>query len=180
MLNSRLWFGLAFSALFVSGCAQTTVDPAIAAARDRFSLATEPDSQTLSEVAALIGSNPEGDDATGEDDQAVTVKGRVFSGELDPWEPGKATFILSELPEDGHGEGHDADNCPFCKRRAAQLPTAIVTFNDKHNRTLAIDVRELFEIEKNQVVVIQGTASPSEFNTINLVATGIHVIGSTQ
>ena len=105
----------------------------------------------------------------------VTLVGRIYAGELEPWEDGKASFMLSELPEDGHGEGHDSDNCPFCKRRLAKAPTAIVRFVDAQGETLPIDARKLFGLEKGQTVVVRGTVVAGEFNSIVMIADQMHV-----
>jgi hypothetical protein len=105
----------------------------------------------------------------------ITIVGRIYAGQLEPWEDGKASFMLSELPEDGHGEGHDSDNCPFCKRRLAKAPTAIVKFVDAQGQTLPIDSRKLFGLEKEQAVVVHGTVIAGEFNSIVLVADQLHI-----
>lgn len=105
----------------------------------------------------------------------VTLVGRVHAGELDPWEPGKASFMISELPPDGHGEGHDSDNCPFCKRRLAKAPTGVVKFVSDDGQTIPVDSRALFGLEKGQTVVVSGTLVAGEFNSIVLLADKLHV-----
>ncbi len=178
---------LVFAIAAISGCGvEVAEDPATLAARARFTLAQSPPSpMTLSQLSEAIGKSSDtptdtsvplpASETSEASTQPVVVIGRVYAGELEPWEPGIASFVLSELPEDGHGEGHDADNCPFCKRRAAKAPTAIVRFVDDKNDTLKIDVRQLFGLEKNQAVVVTGRATPGDFNSIDLVADGIHV-----
>lgn len=105
----------------------------------------------------------------------VWVVGRVFAGDFEPWENGQASFLISELPEQGHGAGHDADNCPFCKRKAAQAPKAMVRFRDEAGQTLPIDARKLFDIQTQDVVVVRGTATVGELNTLIIDATSLHV-----
>lgn len=105
----------------------------------------------------------------------VTLVGRVHAGDLDPWEPGKASFMISELPPDGHGEGHDSDNCPFCKRRLAKAPTGVVKFITDDGQTIPVDSRALFGLEKGQTVVVTGTLLAGEFNSIILLADKLHV-----
>jgi hypothetical protein len=105
----------------------------------------------------------------------VTLVGRVHAGDLDPWEPGKASFMISELPPDGHGEGHDSDNCPFCKRRLAKAPTGVVKFITDDGQTISVDSRALFGLEKGQTVVVTGTLLAGEFNSIILLADKLHV-----
>ena len=105
----------------------------------------------------------------------VTLVGRVHAGDLDPWEPGKASFMISELPPDGHGEGHDSDNCPFCKRRLAKAPTGVVKFVANDGQTIPVDSRALFGLEKGQTVVVSGTLVAGEFNSVILLADKLHV-----
>ena len=83
--------------------------------------------------------------------------------------------MISELPEQGHGAEHDADNCPFCKRKAAQAPKAMVRFSDEAGSTLAIDARKLFDLKTQDVVVVRGTATMAELNTLIIDATSLHV-----
>jgi hypothetical protein len=106
--------------------------------------------------------------------QDVWVVGRIFAGDFDPWEQGRASFLISELPEEGHGEGHDADNCPFCKRKAAQAPKAMVRFADEKGQTVGIDARELFGLKTGDVVAVRGSAKVGELNTLMIDAAAIH------
>lgn len=106
--------------------------------------------------------------------QDVWVVGRIFAGDFDPWEQGRASFLISELPEAGHGEGHDADNCPFCKRKAAQAPKAMVRFADEKGQTVAIDARELFGLKTGDVVAVRGSAKVGELNTLMIDAAALH------
>jgi hypothetical protein len=106
--------------------------------------------------------------------QDVWVVGRIFAGDFDPWEQGRATFLISELPEEGHGEGHDADNCPFCKRKAAQAPKAMVRFADEKGQTVGIDARELFGLKTGDVVAVRGSAKVGELNTLMIDAAALH------
>jgi hypothetical protein len=105
----------------------------------------------------------------------VSVVGRIFAGELEPWDPGKAAFLIAELPDEGHGEGHDADNCPFCKRKAARAPTAMVQFLDDSGTVIPIDARKLLGVEKKDVVVIIGEATVGDLNSVVIHAKGLHI-----
>ena len=66
--------------------------------------------------------------------------------------PGKASFVLSEAPAKGHdhGAGHDADNCPFCRRRAADARMAVVQFVNDQGEVLKTDVPTLLGVEPGQ------------------------------
>jgi len=180
-------------------------DDAVVAIRQRLLVAGEPaNPRTLSELMAQLapastgGEDQDspastGDGVAGEPPTAapvadlpaaaaplvagdeVWVVGRIFAGDFEPWENGQASFLISELPEQGHGAEHDADNCPFCKRKAAQAPKAMVRFSDDAGRTLAIDARKLFDLKTQDVVVVRGTATVAELNTLIIDATSLHV-----
>lgn len=177
------------------------MDPQTLALREQYLLSAEPpEAVTLSELAAKLdrraadssGDEPAADNAAAGDAAgspaastaadtapgpqavAVNVVGRIFAGDLEPWEAGQASFLLAELPAEGHGEGHDADNCPFCKRRAANAPTAIVRFVGDDGEVLPHDVRQLFGVEKNSVVTVRGVATRGELNTLVVTAEGLY------
>lgn len=164
--------------LLASGCNANRQDPQVLAIREQYVSATEPaGAVTLSELAQRLGGNTADaadEDAAGAETAAVVV-GRIYAGDLEPWDAGKASFLLAELPAEGHGEGHDADNCPFCKRRAAQAPTAIVQFLDDRGQIIAHDARQLFGLNKNDVVTVSGQATRGELNTLVLTADALHV-----
>jgi hypothetical protein len=167
----------------VSGCRSETADPAVQALRGQYVLAEEPVGElTLTQVAHRLdgaAGESETDSAASPDpiSQPVVLVGRIYAGDLEPWDTGKASFLLAELPEEGHGEGHDADNCPFCKRKAANAPTAIVQFIDDTGEVIPRDARELFGVKKNDVVTIRGQATRGELNTLIVTADAIHVRG---
>lgn len=155
----------------ICGCQRSVEDISIDSYRDQFLVAAETaDPISLSEAAERVASAAETPQP-----QSVVVIGRIYAGELEPWDPGKASFILSELPAEGHGAGHDADNCPFCKRRAAKAPTAVVQFVDDSQETIGIDARKLFGVEKGQTVVVHGTVSENELGSLILTAEKMHL-----
>jgi hypothetical protein len=180
-----------------SGCKTESSDPETRALQDRYVLASEPGSaMTLTELAnrldgkiatadeptyssqdqtAVRSDAPQGAAAPSAVTQPVVIVGRVYAGDMEPWDPGKASFLLAELPEEGHGEGHDADNCPFCKRKAANAPTAIVQFVDEQGQVIPRDARKLFGIQKKDVVTVRGHAERGELNTLIVTANAIHV-----
>lgn len=172
--------------LVSSGCSSPSQDPQVLAIRNQYVAAAEPaGAVTLSELAQRLDgpadpstAEPNTDDtaiATAAAAEPVVVIGRIYAGDLEPWDAGKASFLLAELPAEGHGEGHDADNCPFCKRRAAQAPTAIVQFLDDHGQLIAHDSRQLFDLKKNDVVTVRGQAIRGELNSLVLTADAIFV-----
>jgi hypothetical protein len=52
--------------------------------------------------------------------QASVIAGRIGAKGMEPFLENKASFVLQEIPADDHAgkAGHDADNCPFCKKRS--------------------------------------------------------------
>ena len=85
---------------------------------------------------------------------------------------------MSELPspDHNHGPGHDADDCPFCKRALAKAPYASVRFVDAKGDLVSIDARKLFDVSEGDIVVIKGRGKTTEGkNMISVTADGIHV-----
>jgi len=156
----------------IIGCGGVADDPATRSQREKYVTVDQlVNPISLTDAALLFETNPED-----KEPKSLVVVGRIYAGDLDPWERGKASFVLSELPADGHGEGHDADNCPFCKRRAAKAPTGIVKFVDDKSETLSIDARKLFGIETGQVVRISGKMVAGELNSLVLIADKMQIV----
>ena len=129
------------------GCSPTE-DPMIAQHRHKIILANEPDQAvSLTQAKSML---------TEESD--IVLLGRVGSGQLDPFEKGSASFVLSEALADDHGDddGHDASDCPFCKRRAAEAPIATVELQDDNGKPIAVSADKLLGLTKGQTVVVQG------------------------
>ncbi len=91
--------------------------------------------------------------------KAIVIAGRIGGKGTEPFLEGKASFSLLEIPADDHASkpGHDADSCPFCKKRQANATMAAVQFLGADGKPLPVDARKLFGIEKGQDVVIRGT-----------------------
>jgi hypothetical protein len=142
----------------------------VAAARGRLVLADEP-AGALSLTAAKEKLTPE--------PQPIVVVGRIGGRGMDPFVKGKASFSLVEMP-DGHASkpGHKADDCPFCKKRAASAPIAAVQFVGEDGAELPIDARALFGVKEGQDVVIRGSGRFDPklgIPVIQLTGDGIHV-----
>lgn len=150
------------------GSASGDADPATVAHRTRFLLTSEPaGALSIAEAETKLESSPE-----------VVLIGQIGAGDHEPWEPGKASFVVSELPGGGHGDapGHDAANCPFCKKRGATKTTlAIVQFLDERGDVLPIDARKLFSLKPGQVVVVQGQAAVNDLKMLVVSAKGIAI-----
>ncbi|TVP98130.1 MAG: hypothetical protein EA381_13150 [Planctomycetaceae bacterium] len=142
-------------------------DASVDSANEAATESVDPADDQAAEPVAVPGIAPSG---------SVWVIGRIFAGDFEPWEPGSAAFLISELPAEGHGEGHDADNCPFCKRKAAKAPKGMVRFLDEQGHPLPIDARKLFGVEKNSVVLVQGDVSVGELNTLLIDAAKMHIL----
>jgi hypothetical protein len=112
----------------------------------------------------------------------VTIVGRIAAREgEDPFLEGKASFVLMDLPDDDHStkKGHDADNCPFCKRRQAKAALAAVQFVDAEGGVVPIDARTLFGVSGGAKVVLrgQGYFNPKlPFPIVQLNADGMYII----
>ena len=103
----------------------------------------------------------------------LVLTGTIDAGAREPWEAGKALFLITESSIAAHDHGED-DNCPFCNReKAANL--ALVKFVDDSGETVAIDARDLFGLEKGQQVVIEGTGAVDPSGTLVVTANGIFV-----
>ena len=112
--------------------------------------------------------------------QQLVIAGRIGAKGMEPFLENKASFVLQEIPADDHAgkAGHDADNCPFCKKRSANAPMVAVQFVGTDGKALPVDSRKLFGIQKGQEVVVAGTAvfDPKlAIPVIQLTADSIHV-----
>jgi hypothetical protein len=112
--------------------------------------------------------------------QRIVVAGRIGARGMEPFLEKKASFVLVEIPADDHAKkpGHDDDNCPFCKKRAAKSPIAAVQFVGADGKPIPMDARELFGVAKGSDVVIRGSAvfDPKlGIPVLQVTAEGIHV-----
>ena len=128
------------------GCTDP-IDPEILAARQHLMLKAAPESP-LSITEAK---------ATADSSVAVTLVGRIDAGDIDPFDNQVAAFMLSEVPADHEqGEDHDADNCPFCKRRAAKAPKAHVTLVGDSDAPIKHSASKLLGVKKGDEVIVRG------------------------
>ncbi|NCA12190.1 hypothetical protein EBR56_10385 [bacterium] len=145
------------------------LDPA--AIRQRFILPVEP-AAAITPTAAKqkLGPTP----------QPIVLAGRIGARGMEPFLDGKASFVLVEIPADDHAKkpGHDADNCPFCKKRTANSPMVAVQFVGVDGKPIPIDARKLFGVAKGTDVVVQGAGvfdARLAIPIIQLTADGVHV-----
>ncbi|GAA4461316.1 hypothetical protein [Novipirellula rosea] len=107
----------------------------------------------------------------------VVLVGKIDAGDLDPFEPGKATFVLSELPDAEHaaGDPDHANNCPFCRRKLKNAPKVVVRFVDESGELIAQDAQAMLGVKKGDSVVVKGLAEYQEpINMIQINAESIY------
>ncbi|PHQ31445.1 hypothetical protein [Rhodopirellula bahusiensis] len=108
----------------------------------------------------------------------ITLVGKVDAGEFDAFDPELAKFMLSELPDEDHtgGDPDHADNCPFCKRRLANAPKAIVELVDESGAVRTIRADKLAGLSTGDVVTVSGTVTyDKDVNAITIQTQKIHV-----
>jgi hypothetical protein len=134
-------------------------------------LAEEPaGALTLAQAKSMLNMTP----------QPVVIAGRIGAKGMDPFLAGKASFSLLEIPADDHAAkpGHNADDCPFCKKRNANSPLAAVQFLGADGKPIPVDARTLFGVQKGSDVVIRGSGvfDPKlGIPVLQITADGIHV-----
>jgi len=157
--------------LVMGGALVAVADVDVAAARTTLVLAEEPAAAvSLAAARQKLGTTP----------QPIVVEGRIGAKGMEPFLQGKASFSLLEIPADDHAEkpGHNADDCPFCKKRQANATMAAVQFLGADGKPIPVDARQLFGVEKGQDVVVRGTAvfDPAlGIPVIQLTADGIYL-----
>lgn len=152
-------------------CAAARADVNVAELQKSLLLAEEPaGAVSLTAAKAKLTTQP----------QPVVIVGRIGARGADPFLANKASFSLVEIPADDHAKkaGHNEDDCPFCKKRAANAPLGAVQFLGADGKPIPVDARKLFGVQKGQDVVIRGTGvfDPKlGIPVIQLTADGIHV-----
>lgn len=135
--------------------------------RDTLTLSAAPEgSLTLAEAAEKW--------PLGEANGEVVLTGRIFAEDQEPWEPNQTSFLMSVLPEKGHDDPEHADNCPFCKRKAAMAPKAVIQFVDASGTLLPYGAQQLFGLKKNDVVTVRGTIKSFDLNLFIVQANGLY------
>jgi hypothetical protein len=110
-------------------------------------------------------------------DEPVAIAGRIGAGDFEAFAKDEATFVMSQLPDKGHGEDdpNHADNCPFCKNKLQNAPTVLVKFLGADGAVIPIGADKLFGLSKDDVVVVKGDADfDASVGTITINATTIY------
>jgi len=159
---------IAITLVAISGCGDSN-DAAATAAREQLLLQTAPPAPQSITAAKESAAGTAGE---------VTLIGRIDAGDFDPFDKQVAAFMLSEIPasDHDHGDGQTADNCPFCKRRAAKAPKAHVTLVDQQQQPLTTPAPELLGLSRGDRVVVQGRATwNDELNVLEVKSAGIYL-----
>lgn len=130
------------------GIALAEVD--VAKARATLLLAEEPaGAVSIAAAKAKLTATP----------QPIVVAGRIGGRGTSAFGKGEATFSMLEIPTDDHAKkpGHKPDDCPFCKKRAANSPIAAVNFAGADGKVLPVEATELLGVVEGQDVVVRGT-----------------------
>lgn len=161
-MNARLLL-IAITIASCTGC-KPQEDPLVQQSRQRFLV--NDFSGDPSPIVALAG--------TTQLPSEVTIAGRIYGGELSPFDPDVATFTIIELPEPGHSHD-DPGDCPFCKHKADNAAMAVVQVLDEQGQPLGVPANKLLGLKTNQDVVVTGT--PSKVGDLLMVnASAIHVL----
>lgn len=155
---------------FMPGCGGSAVDPQVEALRSALLVSSRPsDGLSIQEAKEAVADIP----------AEIVLNAQVTSGEYAYWESQSAAFAVSEvLEDDGHGgEGHDPSNCPFCKRRLAELKDrrAMVKIVDESGEVIPMDARKLLGIEENQRIVLQGAAQVDKAGNLVMAAERVFI-----
>lgn len=143
------------------------LSPEMLSQRDALTLDVLPDGKlSLAEAAEKW--------SLGEANGEVVLTGRIFAEDQEPWEPNQASFLMSVLPEKGHDDPEHADNCPFCKRKAAMAPKAVIQFVDASGVVLPYGAQQLFGLKKNDMVTVRGTIKSFDLNLFIVHANGLY------
>ena len=104
----------------------------------------------------------------------VVVRGRINAGESPPWQPGQASFVLTDATGHDGDDDHDPHTCPFCSRSIKDY-LAKVVFLDESGKPLGVDTRELFRVKENQLVIVRGKGSLNEDDMLVIEGSSIYV-----
>lgn len=163
-------FVLVASIIAVAGCDSTTAKKNAESGSEgsKYLLKSEPrDAKTPTDVKESV-SEP----------TVLAIAGRIDAGDMEPFQDGVASFMISQLPDSSHAESdpQHADNCPFCKRKLKNAPKAVVRILDGSGNVMSVDARQLLGVSKGDVVVVQGLATYLKpVNTVQIDAEGIFI-----
>ena len=150
----------------ISGCAD--LSPEVVAARAKFVLSASPGEQR-----GIAWIRKDLNEGTIEDPADIIVRGRIYAGDVPPWETGEAAFILTDITGHDGDDKHDPYSCPYCSEKIEDH-IAMVRFQGDDG-VLQVDTRELFGVSEKQVVVIRGKGTIGDDNMLEIDADGIYI-----
>ncbi len=152
-----------------TGCGgpNTVEDPKILAQREEFMLTAAPKGMLAISKAK---------EAAAEKDEIV-IGGRIKAGEHEPWEEGRAAFLVTDITLDAHKHHHkDGQECAFCKGASDPLESmATLRFLGEDGKVLPIDARKLLGVKENQVVVVKGKGEVDDLGQLTVSVNGIYL-----
>ena len=94
--------------------------------------------------------------------------------------PKRALFLVADpsLAVGSDDHAHECgDGCPFCvKKREDQTEAlAVVEFVDDAGKVLPYDVRQLFGVAENQIVVVRGQPRIDDLGGLIISARGLYI-----
>ena len=147
------------SAAAIVGCGETVDREALALRqklellRQKLELSSEPDGATsVSKIRKLLM------ESDADTETEVVLRGRIWAGEMPPWEDGKAAFVLTDATGHDGDDDHDPHTCPYCSRDIDDYIAAI-RFHSDDGAVTPIDSRELFDVKEKQMVIVKGRGS---------------------
>lgn len=155
-MRRSLWL-LSLVTLVSWGCDTTTAPVADDGYRQQFltnSLDTTP-----STIAAVLQQESW--------ESPVTVVGRIYGGDQNPFDANSASFTVVERPEAGH-DHEDPSDCVFCKRKLADAAMAVVKLVDSAGKPIPQAADQLLGLKKNQDVIVHG--KPSKVGDLLVIA----------
>lgn len=165
-LANLVWL-LVLAASLTVGCGSQE-QRELEAYRKQLLLAQAPvEVRTIADAKAQLADQPE-----------VVLRGRVEVDQVPGTGGPQAIFVLTELQPDDHGEqpGHVADNCPFCKRRAAKAPRATIQLMNAQGQVLPYNVQQLLGIHRGDIVVVRGRGQVvPELDLFTVTANGLYL-----
>jgi hypothetical protein len=139
------------------GCDKSTVPVADNGYRQQF--LTNSLDATPSTIAAVLQQDSW--------ESPVTVVGRIYGGDQNPFDAKSASFTVVERPEAGH-DHEDPSDCVFCKRKLADGAMAVVKLVDPNGKPISQSADQLLGLKKNQDVIVQG--KPSKVGDLLVIA----------
>ncbi len=167
-MRLHFYLGLLLCCSLTAGCG-AGIDPEIMALREKFVVAQPPgDERPVPEIRADLKSGKLTPDSP------FSVRVRINAGEVPPFAPGKATFIVTDATGHDGDESHNPHDCPFCKRDIKSV-IAQVEWNDPNGKVLQVDSRKLFDVKEFDLLVLEGTGKFSTDDTLIITASKIFV-----